>query len=103
MALEALSAQTYRSLEVLISDDVATDGTAAICARSVANHSHFRLLRQRERLGWIGNVSARLQQANSEFFAFHDDPPMRSCVASLVEALEGNPRTKLAFSSLMAW
>ena len=100
--LEALSAQTYSNLEVLISDDASTDSTATICAQYVAKHPQFRLLRQRERLGWVGNVNALLQQAKGEyfFFAFHDDPPMPSYVASLVEALEGNPHAELAFSDI---
>lgn len=100
--LEALSAQTYRSLEVLISDDASTDNTATICAEFVAKHPQFRLLRPAERQGWIGNVNALLRQAKGDyfFFAFHDDPPMPNYVASLVEALDSNPRAVLAFSDI---
>ena len=54
------------------------------------------------RRGPIGNVNARLQQANGEYFlfAFHDGPPMPNCGASLVEAFEGNPCAELAFSGI---
>ncbi len=100
--LAALAAQTYRNLEVLISDDASTDSTGEICARYAAKHPHFRLLRQGERRGWVGNINALLRQANGEyfFFAFHDDPPMPTYVASLVEALEANPDAELAFSDI---
>ena len=100
--LEALAGQTYSNLEVVISDDASTDGTAMICARYVAKNPQFRLLCQRKRLGWVGNVNALLQQAKGEyfFFAFHDDPPTPSYVASLLEALDGHPRAELAFSDI---
>lgn len=100
--LEALAAQTYTNLEVLISDDASTDHTAEICSRFVARYPKFRLLRQLKRQGWIGNVNALLRKASGDyfFFAFHDDPPMATYVASLVEALEKNPGAVLAFSDI---
>ena len=100
--LEALAAQTYGSLEVLISDDASTDETHEICARFVLTHPRFRLMRQAKRQGWVGNVNALLREAEADyfFFAFHDDPPRPTYVASLVASLESNPRAVLAFSDV---
>jgi glycosyltransferase involved in cell wall biosynthesis len=100
--LESLAAQTYGNLEVLISDDASSDGTAELCTRFVAGRPQFQLTRQTRRQGWIGNVNALLRQARAEylFFAFHDDPLKPTYVASLVEALQNNPRAVLAFSDI---
>lgn len=100
--LESLAAQTYGNLEVLISDDASSDGTADVCTRFVAAHPQFRLMRQARRQGWIGNVNVLLREAQADylFFAFHDDPLRPTYVASLVEALESNPRAVLAFSDI---
>ena len=100
--LESLAAQTYGNLEVLISDDASSDATAELCTCFAAGRPQFRLMHQARRQGWIGNVNALLREARADylFFAFHDDPLKPTYVASLVEALEGNPRAVLAFSDI---
>jgi glycosyltransferase involved in cell wall biosynthesis len=102
--LEALAAQTYPALKVLISDDASDDGTAEICERFAAGDSRFRVIRQTRRLGWIGNSNVLLKAARGEygFFAFHDDPPRPTYVASLVEALDRRPAAVLAFSDVLS-
>jgi glycosyltransferase involved in cell wall biosynthesis len=100
--LDSIAEQTYPNLELLISVDACTDGTAEICEKFAASHSHCRVIRQGRRLGWIGNANALLRSADGDyvFFAFHDDPLRPTYVARLVEALEGSPRAVLAFSDI---
>lgn len=100
--LEALAAQTYPNLEILISDDASPDHTAALCEQFAARHSNCHVIRQPKNLGWIGNVNALLQVADGDmyFFAFHDDVLAPEYVAKLVEALESNPDAIMAFSDL---
>jgi glycosyltransferase involved in cell wall biosynthesis len=100
--LDALAAQTHPDFHVLISDDASTDRTAEICAEFATRHPNFRLIRQPRNLGWVGNVNALLREADADycFFAFHDDVP-RPCYAErLAAALDGNPRTTVAFSDM---
>jgi glycosyltransferase involved in cell wall biosynthesis len=101
--LETLAAQTYRNLEVLISDDASTDRTPEICAAFAARHTNFTLIRQRTNLGWIGNVNALLRHAQGDcfFFAFHDDLLLPSYVERLAGALASHPRAVLAFSDMI--
>ena len=101
--LESLAAQTYRNLEVLVSDDASTDRTHEICATFAARHENFRLIRQPTNLGWIGNVNALLRHAEGDcfFFAFHDDVLRPTYVERLAEALANNPRAVLAFSDMI--
>ena len=100
--LESLAAQTYEHLDVLISVDLCNDGTVELCEEFAATHPNFFVIRQRNRLGWIGNSNALLNRAEGDylFFAFHDDPLEPTYVSRLVEALEHNPSAVLAFSDM---
>jgi glycosyltransferase involved in cell wall biosynthesis len=100
--LDALAAQTYPNLEVLISDDASPDDTAAICEHRAARDGRFRVIRQPRNLGWTGNVNALLGEARGDFFlfAFQDDLPEPSYIARCVAALEVNPEAVIAFSDV---
>lgn len=71
-----------------------------MCERWAARDARFQLLRQTDRLGWVGNTNALLRVARGDhfFFALHDDLVAPTYVARLVEALERNPAAVLAFS-----
>ena len=98
--LEALAAQDYPNLEILISDDASTDHTARICQRFCENSRKFQLIRQSHRLGWVNNVNALFAKARGEYLLIipHDDIVDPTYVTKLVKALEMNPRAILAFS-----
>ena len=44
--LDALTAQTYRNLEIILVDDASTDASARICAEYAARDSRIRLIRK---------------------------------------------------------
>jgi glycosyltransferase involved in cell wall biosynthesis len=100
--LDALAAQTYPNLEILISDDASPDGTAEVCERYAAADPRFRVVRRPKNLGWLGNVNALLQEARGDYFvfAFQDDLFEPTYVEQCVAALESNPRAILAFPDL---
>jgi glycosyltransferase involved in cell wall biosynthesis len=101
--LDALAAQTYPGLEILISDDASPDDTAAVCDRYAARDARFRVIRQARNLGWAGNVNALLREASGDYFvfAFQDDLLAPDYITRCVTALEGNPRAILAFSDIV--
>jgi glycosyltransferase involved in cell wall biosynthesis len=100
--LEALSAQTYPNLEILISDDASPDDTAAVCERFAERDPRVRVIRQPRNLGWVGNVNALLATARGDHlvFAFHDDLLLPAYVERCVAALAANPRAILAYSDV---
>lgn len=102
--LESLAMQTYSNLEILISVDECTDGTAEVCAAFAAEHSNVKVIRQPARLGWVGNSNALLHAARGDylFFAFHDDPVMPRYVERLVDALDHHPEAVVAFSDMQS-
>jgi glycosyltransferase involved in cell wall biosynthesis len=101
--LDALAAQSFPNLEILISDDASPDDTAAICEAYAARDSRFRVIRQPQRLGWTGNVNALLREARGDYLliAGHDDLLEARYVERCVAALEADPQAVLAFSDLV--
>lgn len=99
---DALAAQTWPNLEILVSDDASPDDSAAIAERRAARDPRFRVIRQPRNLGWVGNVNALLAAARGDYllFAFQDDLPEPAYVERCVRALEANPRAVIAFSDI---
>jgi glycosyltransferase involved in cell wall biosynthesis len=100
--LDSLSAQTHPQLRVIVSVDRCDDGTAEICEAHAARDARFRVVRQAQRLGYVGNCNALLQMADSDhaLFAFHDDLLAPAYVARLSSALDAHPAAVLAFSDM---
>jgi glycosyltransferase involved in cell wall biosynthesis len=100
--LDALAAQTWPNLHIVISDDASPDRTASLCEAFAARTPNARLIRQSSNLGWIGNSNALLGQTEGDyfFFALHDDLPHPRFVERMVEAMHANPRAVAAFSDL---
>jgi len=73
--LRCAQGQTYSSLRIIVSVDLSTDDTLAICHQFAALDRRIEVLPQVERRGWYGNVNALLEKADTEFFFlyFHDD------------------------------
>ena len=100
--LDALAAQSWPNLEILVADDASPDATGEICERYAARDARFRVVRRPRNLGWIGNVNALLREARGDclFFAFHDDLPAPGYIERCMAALEANPRAIVAFSDV---
>lgn len=102
-ALESVVRQTWSPLEIIISDNGSTDGTAEICQRFAAADSRIRYHRQERFLSAFENFEFVLRQARGEYFlwAAHDDLRSENFVEVLVAGLERSPDAVLAFSDLL--
>jgi glycosyltransferase involved in cell wall biosynthesis len=96
--LSSISRQSYRNLNVLISDDASTDGSVEIC-RPFAQDPRFSLTLQPARRGWVANANWLLQTAPGDFVCItpHDDILDERYVETLVECLRADPRAAMAF------
>lgn len=94
-ALASAAAQTYADLEIVVCDDSSGDLVGTL-SRGVARVRHVR---NRERLGFEGNFSECLRQAQGTLIKFlnDDDRLHPECVARLAAAFE-DPRVTLATS-----
>ncbi|MCD8379208.1 MAG: glycosyltransferase [Lachnospiraceae bacterium] len=84
----SITAQTYRSLEIILVDDGSTDGTGALCDELAASDSRIRVLHKENG----GSSSARnlgIRQARGEYFGFvdSDDYISEDMYALLMEAV----------------
>lgn len=83
-ALDSALAQTYRNIEVVVSDNASTDGTQQL----LSGYSDQRLksIRQASNIGMMGNWDACLADASGEFFLLlsDDDVLERNAIAQLI-------------------
>jgi len=73
--LESVLAQKNVNLEVIVSDDASTDGTAAIAEHFASTDPRVRFKHHTQNLGMAGNWNWGLAQARGEFikYVFGDD------------------------------
>lgn len=90
-ALDSLVEQTYRDLEIVISDNASTDDTERICREYGSRDPRIRYFRQPVNLGAARNFRYVLDQARSPFFMWAACDDVRSldfveCNLSFLEA-----------------
>ena len=97
-SLESLLGQTYDDLEIVISDNASTDGTADICQEYANKDSRIRYIRQPYNIGMIRNHQFVMRQATGELFklAAHDDLYARDLLKKCIEALDAHPEVVVA-------
>ena len=72
-AVESALAQTYRNLEVVVSDNASTDDTASVVGRYTRD-PRFRYYRNAENLGMVGNWQKALREyCSGEWFIILSD------------------------------
>ena len=100
--LDSLSAQTYAHFSVIVSVDDCDDGTFELCSAHAETDSRFRVIRQEQRLGYVGNCNALLALADADYalFAFHDDVIAPTYVERLAAALDSDPDAVVSFSDV---
>jgi len=97
-ALYSLLNQTYRNIQVLISDNASTDNTREICERICAEDERVSYVRQPVNLGPTANFNAALGLARGDYFMWlgHDDWLSEEYIETCVATLDENPGVSLA-------
>ena len=100
--LDALAAQTWPELEILIGDDASDDGTQDLLHAFAETRDHVRLVLRETNLGWIANTNDLMSRATGEllFFAFHDDWVAPDYVETLARELMARRQAVLAYSDM---
>jgi glycosyltransferase involved in cell wall biosynthesis len=96
-AIDALLGQSYTDLELIISDNGSTDGTADVCRHYEAQDPRIRYLRQPRNIGLAANHNFVAEQARGMLFkwASNDDLYARDLLKRCVEALDEFPHAVL--------
>lgn len=89
-AVRSALEQDHDAIEVVVSDDASTDGSAAVLRELAAGDSRVRYLRQEANIGHARNFQAVLEAASGEYFMWlsDDDWIDPSYVSACVEMLD---------------
>ena len=100
--LDSLTAQTYTDLEIVISDNASTDGTAAIAREFVSRDARVRYVRNDTNIGAIPNFLRVLELSSGKYFTWTaaDDARPQDAIERCVDALEATPGTVMAHGPL---
>jgi glycosyltransferase involved in cell wall biosynthesis len=66
-ALEAIEAQSFRPLEVIVIDDGSTDDSTSVIEQSAKRYPIIRLLRNERNMGVVFSVNRGLQEASGDY------------------------------------
>ncbi|MHC8304967.1 glycosyltransferase [Pseudomonas sp. PB3P13] len=104
MALQSALGQTYEYLEIIVSDDCATDEIKQIVDECTEHSSvAVRYMRNSPRLGFQQNVLQGVEAAHGEFVKVlcDDDRLFSQCIAWQVQSMVANDDVSLVFSQRM--
>jgi glycosyltransferase involved in cell wall biosynthesis len=98
-AIDSLLAQTYRDIDVVISDNASTDATPEICQRYVRSDPRVRYVRQPQNIGAPRNWNFVANQAHGAYFKWasandYCDPRL---IAACLEVLDSRPDVVLCY------
>ncbi len=97
--IPAILNQTFRDLELVITDNGSTDRTAEICEEFARRDARVRYFRNPKNLGVIRNFNECFKHSRGEFFRWHAASDL--CEPTLVErcydALQRNPDAVCAY------
>ena len=93
LVIDGLLGQTYRNIELLISDNASTDATSEICREAMTGDTRVRYVRQSAPITARDNFMYWLREARGKYvlFAAHDDLRNQSYIAALVSAFQDRP------------
>lgn len=104
VAITAILAQTFKDIELIISDNGSSDNTLEICEAAAKTDRRIRILRQKRNRGPIANFGAVLEAARGPLFMFaaaddwvepHFIDETLSALDAAPEAVACAPRTML--------
>ncbi len=107
--LESAKAQTYQSIELVVSDDCSSDNTVELCRNwIVQNKDRFvntQLITVPENTGVSANCNRCINTAKSDWIKFiaGDDILLPNCIADNMEFVKQNPIAKAVFSDVLLY
>lgn len=76
--LDSILSQSYKDIQIIISDNHSTDNTENICREYLLQDSRIQYVRQSENIGMAGNFRFLITTAQSKYFMWWADDDIRS-------------------------
>jgi alpha-1,3-rhamnosyltransferase len=105
--LESIKAQTYKNIELIISDDASTDNTIEVCENWLKkNNERFvetKLVTSEVNTGIAPNCNRGLSAAKGEWVKYiaGDDILLDNCISDFVNFTKINPDCKVVFGKIL--
>ena len=105
--LESIKSQTYRNIELIVSDDKSPDDTVAICKEWIEkNKDRFvrtEVIVPEKNTGTAGNYNRALFASKGEWIKFvdADDLLFPNCLTDNVDFVENHPVANIVFSDIL--
>lgn len=102
-AVRSIMTQTYKNLEILVTDDCSTDGTYAILQKLASEDTRIRLFRNEQNLNIVRTLNNMIAAANGTYIARMDadDVSLPDRIERQVAFMEANPDVALCGTN--AW
>lgn len=98
--LDSILASTWQDFEVVVVDDMSTDGSAELAERYAGSDTKIKFHRNQQNLGDYPNRMKAAELARGKYLKYvdSDDLIYRHSLAIMVEAMEANPDAALGVS-----
>lgn len=103
--LDSIKNQTYKNIELIISDDGSTDDTVLICREWLSNNSdrfvHSKLLTVEKNTGVTANCNRALAASHGEWWKIiaADDILLPDCIEKCINFVTNNPKVTFLFGN----
>lgn len=103
-SLNCIVNQSFRDIEIIISDNASTDGTSEICAEFAARDSRVRHIRHETTSGPMENFLFVRDQTTAPYFMWraYDDLSDARYIETLLACLEAAPQAALAVATCVS-
>lgn len=104
--LESAKTQSYRNIELIITDDCSTDDTIEICEKWIQNNKEYfvqvELILSELNTGISANCNRGISKSKGEWLKFiaGDDILMENCIQDNLSFVENNPDAKFVTSNM---
>lgn len=100
--LRTIVAQTYKNIEIIISNNASDDNTRAICKQFAKKDKRIRYFEQKKNIGAGNNFNLVFSKAHGKYFmwAASDDLFHKDYVKSILSELVKNPNASLGVSNM---
>ena len=105
--LESIKQQTYKNIELIISDDCSKDNTVDICRKWVESNQSFfvrtAILIAEQNTGTSANCNRGVRNTKGEWIKLiaGDDRLLPNCISDYVNYIQENPNANIIFSKVI--